>query len=346
MLESLSTKATITKIHAKYGKMLTKQNYSELLNKQSVSEIAAYLKKNTRYSGILSSIDTNTIHRGLLEALIRSNNFNTYVELCKFQQLDDIPFYNYEVMREEIEQILSCILHINAGNQEEYIASLPSYMISHASFDMLSLAKSKKFSDLLNVIKNTEYYEALKNVSPDENGQINYLRCEVLLRTQYYKKLFALVDKDFSKSVAKELKKIILTQIDLINYINSYRLKAFFNSDSGTIKANMLPFYGRISEKKMFTFYEAKNKDEMLDMFKKTIYAKKLDEINPDIMEQNIYKIRYKSARASLRNAQAAPIALYSFIFLCEIEAMNLISIVEGIRYKTPPSLIEKLLII
>ena len=45
MLESLSTKATITKIHAKYGKMLTKQNYSELLNKQSVSEIAAYLKK-------------------------------------------------------------------------------------------------------------------------------------------------------------------------------------------------------------------------------------------------------------------------------------------------------------
>ena len=49
-------------------------------------------------------------------------------------------------------------------------------------------------------------------------------------------------------------------------------------------------------------------------MFKR-LFMQKADEINPDIMEQNIYKIRYKSARASLRNAQAAPIALYSFIF-------------------------------
>ena len=65
---------------------------------------------------------------------------------------DDIPFYNYEVMREEIEQILSCILHINAGNQES-ILHLPGYVISRTSFDMLSLAKSKRFSDLLNVAR-------------------------------------------------------------------------------------------------------------------------------------------------------------------------------------------------
>ncbi len=108
-----------------------------------LQELATYLKNNTRYSGILASIDVNTIHRGLLEALITRNNFETYIELCKFQQLDKIPFYKYGIAREEIEQILSCILHINAGNSEDFISTLPSYLISHTSFDMLQLAKSK-----------------------------------------------------------------------------------------------------------------------------------------------------------------------------------------------------------
>lgn len=346
MLESFSTKATLTKIHAKHGKMLTKQNYTELLNKQSVSEVADYLKKNTRYSDILANIDTNTIHRGLLETLIRRKNFDTYVELCKFQHLDKIPFFNYEVIREEVEQILSCILHINANKSDDYISALPGYLISHASFNMLDLAKSRDFKDLLKVIRHTDYYDVLKNVSPDENGQINYLRCEVLLRTQYYKKMFELIDKDFDGRVAEELKKSVSTQIDLINFINSYRLKAFFNADVGTIKQNMFPFYGRIGKKQMFAFYEANGKEEMLELFKKTIYARQLDEIDPDIVEHNIFQIRYKSARVSLKNAQTAPVALYSFIYLCDIEAMNIISIVEGIRYNSTPSFIEKLLII
>ena len=66
MLESFATQATVARIHAMYGKMLTRQNYIDLLSKQTVSEIAAYLKKNTRYHDILASIDINNIHRGLL----------------------------------------------------------------------------------------------------------------------------------------------------------------------------------------------------------------------------------------------------------------------------------------
>ncbi len=346
MLESFSTKATLTKIHAKHGKMLTKQNYTELLNKQSVSEVAEYLKKNTRYSDILENIDTNTVHRGLLETLIRRKNFDTYVELCKFQHLDKISFFNYEVMREEVEQILSCILHINANKSDDYISTLPGYLISHASFDMLALAKSRSFKDLLKVVRHTDYYDALKNVNPDENGQVDFLRCEVLLRTQLYKKMFELIDKDFDGNVAKELKRSVSIQIDMINFINSYRLKAYFNADVGTIKQNMFPFYGRISKKQMFAYYEASGKEEMLDMFKKTIYARQLDGIDPDIVEHNMFEIRYKAARVSLKNAQTAPVALFSFIYLCDIEAMNIISIIEGIRYKSTPSFIEKLLII
>lgn len=346
MLQSLSTKATVAKIHAMHGKMLTKQNYQDLMHKQTVNEIAAYLKKNTRYKDILATIDVNTIHRGLLENLIRKKNFNTYVSLCNFQHLGEIPFFNFEVKRGEIEQILSCILHINAGKTEEYIQTLPSYLMKHASFDMIELAKSKSFSDVLKVIHNTVYYDDLKLVKPDNNGQIDCLRCEVLLRTTFYDNLMKTIDKDFNGSTAKELKKSVMTQIDLINFINSYRMKAFYKAPPAKIKQYMLPFYGRMKKTQMNAFYEAKSDEEMIGLFKKTIYANKIENIDPDILENNISFIRYKSASGALQNAQSAPVALYSFSFLCEVEAMNIVSIIEGIRYKASPGFIEKLIII
>lgn len=345
MLKSLSTKATVAKIHAMHGKMLTKQNYTDLMHKQTVNEIAAYLKKNTRYKDILASIDVNTIHRGLLENLVRKKNFNTYVQLCSFQHLGDTPFFNYEVKREEIEQLLSCILHINAGRNEEYIQTLPSYLIKHASFDMIALAKSKSFSDILKVIKDTDYYDDLKIVKPDANGQIDCLRCEVLMRTTFYENLLETIDKDFNGSTSKELKKSVMTQIDLINFINAYRMKAFYKAEAPRIKQYMLPFYGRMKKAQMNAFYEAKDDEEMIALFKKTIYSNKIEQIDPEILENAISFIRYKSASGALQNAQSAPVALYSFTYLCEIEEMNIISIIEGIRYKASPNFIEKLLI-
>ena len=345
MLESLSMKATVTKIHAMHGKMLTKQNYTELLHKQTVNEIAVYLKKNTRYKDVLASIDTNTIHRGLLENLIRRKNFDTYVDLCNFQHLGDIPFFNYQVELEEIEQILSCILHINAGKTDDYIQTLPSYLIKHASFDLIELAKCKNVKDILKVVKGTVYYEDLKKVIPDDDGQIDSQRCEILLRTTYYENLFKIIDKDFKGETAKKLNRNIRTQIDLINFINAYRMKAFYKADIEEIKKYMFP-YGRMKKSQANSFYEAKTHEEMLSLFKKTIYANKITNFDSDILENNISLIRYKSASSSLQNAQSAPVALYSFTFLCDIEVMNIVSIIEGIRYQASPNFIEKLLII
>ena len=346
MLDNASTKATVAKIHSMYGKMLTQSNYRELLNKQSVSEIAAYLKKNTRYRDILSNIDTNTIHRGLFEILIKRCNFDTYVRLCKFQHLGTISFYNYEIVRQEIEQILSCMQHLNAKNSEEYIETLPGYLISHCSFDMIALAKSKTFDDILKVLKSTPYYKLLKDIKPDESGQIDYLKCEVILRTQYYKNLLEMIEEKFRGREASTLLGDVKSQIDLINIINAYRLKAYYNSEVGFIKKNMLPFYGKINQLQMFKIYEAKDKEQMLELFQKSIYARRLNGIDPEVVENNVYKIRLNYAKSALRSAQSASVALYSFMYLCEVEAINLISIVEGIRYKASPAYIEKLLII
>lgn len=345
MLDNFSKIATVTKIRAKQGKMLTKSDYRELISKKNVAEIAEYLKKNTHYSKILSSVNTSTIHRGYLEALLRRSNFDRYVELCKFQKLDNIEFYNYQIVHEEIEQILSCVLHINANRSDEYITSLPSYMISHSSFDMLALAKSRTFTELLNTIKDTEYYKIIKGLEVDSKGRVNYLLCEVRLRTYYYKTLIDNVEKSFKGEQIKKIEKIIKTQLDLINIINSYRMKAFFNADSAKIKQNMFPFNGRVNKANMNEIYEASSKEEMISLIQKTMYFRNGENIKPEQLETKISRIRYNTAKSVLSASKTPPVALFSFLILCQFEIQNIISIIEGIRYNVEPSEIEKLLV-
>lgn len=346
LLEKYSTKATVTKIRAMYSKMLTKQDYERLMEKQSVSEIASYLKTSTHYSLILSEVDTVNIHRGFLESLIRRSNFDIYEKLCKFQHLDNYKFYNYEIVREETEQILSSILHLNSDEEDSYIEKLPTFLIEHSKIDFIKLGKVKNFRELLDVLKGTPYFKILKDKSEDSYGKIDYLDCEIALRTFFYQILLEAVDKDFDSQVADILKKNIKVQIDLINMINAFRMKAYFSYGAEDIKKSSIPFFGQISKKKMFRIYDSETKEKMIHLIDSTRYARQMNIEHSELVEKSVFDIRYKSAKSALRNAHDAPVAFYSFMYLCEVEAINLVSIIEGIRYNSSPSYIQKLLVV
>ena len=211
LLEKYSTNAVVAKIRAMYGKMLTIDNYNEMLSKQSVAEVAAYLKANTHYGDILSSVDTSTIHRGFLETLIRRNNFNIYKKLFKFQGLDKEGFYRYEIISDEMQYILSSILHINSGGQENFIKTVPGFIIEHSKIDFIKLAKASTFSKLLDVLKDTDYYEIISDVNVDDDGKVDYMRSEILLRTYFYRTMLETINKEYSGKIVSTLEKNIKT---------------------------------------------------------------------------------------------------------------------------------------
>ena len=115
MLESVSSNATVAKIRALHGRMLTGENYSEMLARRSVPEIAEYLSATVRFKDVLKDIDPMTVHRGFLETLLEKENFETYIRLCKFQQLDKLPFFDFLISRSEIGCLLMLINSINSG---------------------------------------------------------------------------------------------------------------------------------------------------------------------------------------------------------------------------------------
>jgi len=340
--------ATVSKIRAIYGKRITAEDYAELVTKQSVADIADYLKKNTHYRTVLASADVNSIHRGYLESLLVRNNFRLYERITGFERIGRQEFYNFRIVSAEIDVILSCIRFINAGSEGQ-IANIPAYLNGFTSFDLIETAKLRSFPELIEFLRKTRYYELLKDIKPDDDGRVDCGKCEYILRDHYFSSL-ADASKHYRRSEADKLDSMILTDIDLINIINAYRLKKFFGSDEREIDDKLFSYGGRLSRKKREELCSAENEDEFIKSFMGTYYGKIITENGLDTsgsdLETAANRLRYKYAKAALRDSQTASVSVYAFMFLMDIEVHNLTSIIEGVRYGIPSKQIESLIII
>ncbi len=336
--------ATVAKIMAIYGKRITPHDYSELINQKSVSDIAEYLKKYTYYKFLLSSVDTRTIHRGMLENLLKKSVFEQYIKITAFENISKQEFYNYKVIQTEIDEILRCIRHINAKS-DKLITDVPIYMNELTSFDLIQLAKVNNFEQLMEFLRKTPYYEVLKQIDTDKYGRVDVTRCETVLRTHYVTRLKKSLT--FNKNDVKQFITLLESDIDLINIINAYRLTSYFDEPEDIIEKDMLPFCGHISQQKRKYICSATTSEEFILRFSKSYYGKQMIEYNYNIndLEQSVQRLRYRNAKRMLKCSVSAPLSVYAFMFLLEIEVKNLISIIEGIRYGIDPKRIESLII-
>ena len=344
MLDCYSTNATVAKIHAIHGKMLTKENYHEMTGKRSVAELAEYLKKTPRFKEILHDIDPNTVHRGFLEELLQKSNFNTYVRLCKFQRLDSTPFYNFLVQKIEVEQIIEAVNRINTHLENDSIASVPVYVKKHSKLDLLKLGAASSIEELEGALKGTPYYKLIANLPLDDKNGIDYGECERILISFYYKRLIEYVESNFFKKDAERLKQIIYTEIDTLNITKAYREKAFFGYSAEQIKSGQIPFT-RMGKRRMNSLYEKETAEDMIAILKRTVYGKNISE-NADYMETEFMSVLCSYMKHTVARSCSAPVVLYAFMKLCDIEVKNIIHIIEGIRYEVDPVLIERNMIV
>lgn len=344
MLENYSSNATVAKIRTIQGRLLTKSQLVELASKKTVEEAAEFLKTVYRFKDTLSEVDSSTVHRGHLEELLEKSTFEMYMKLCKFQQLDKIPFYNYILKKREIEQLLSMINSINSNVESSFMSTLPGYVLQNSKLPFMEIAKCTSFDQLKECLKNTPYGKALKNIPLGKDGLIDYPKCELKLRTQYYEELFENIKHDFSSADSDLLSDFIKTDIQLINIVNAYRLKTYFNYSSEKIKERMLPF-SKSGKNTLNAFYEAQTPEDMMDILRRSGKFVRDAGTDPGMIESAAGRARYKMAKRLLTSAQSAPAVMYAFMTVCDLETGNIIKIIEGIRYGLAPSEIEKLII-
>lgn len=347
MLESFSSNAISAKIKAMYGRRITNEQYNVLMHKKTVAQAAAYLKEETSYSDVLSTMVPGTIHRGQLENLISKKKFMRYVNLIKYSASGK-SYYDYIVREAEIEQILQMIRLLNMGKGDEYITQYPSFVDRITDLSFLSLAKVRNFDELLEVLVHTPYAKILREMKPADGDVIDYTLCETALRTFFYNYQCDIIDSDkhMSKKAKKQLRNLLDTHTELINVNSILRLKRFFPevTPEGAYMY-ILPVKGRIPERFWRELCSVKSAEDVLELMHTSSYAKYIDDEENLFLEYNINKICYYICRKYLSYSTEAEVVFSAYMVLSQIEISNITVIIEGIRYGMEPEEISKMII-
>lgn len=345
MLSQLSSNVVLSKARAMYGKRLTAENYNELLACQTVGEVAGYLKSRTAYGRLLSGIEESGIHRGRLEARLRQKLLEDYASLCRYEVTVGEHFSQYFIERNEIEQILRAILFLDAGMPEEYQFSMPSYFLRHTRINLKAMGRVRNYDDLLQALAHTAYRQILEPFRPGENKWIDYTKIESALYSYLYSNVFQIVRNYTKGETARQIDEILKSFIDLTNFSRIVRLKLTYHAGPEFIRKALLPF-GSFGERVLDRMIEAGSEEEALEILGTTELGKRALRFEHDYAGELSRRMNFRICRHYIDFSTHPSVVLISYIFVSEAEISDIITIVEGIRYRLAPDEIRKLLIV
>lgn len=342
---SYAANAVLSKARALYGKGIKENGYSDLLVCKSISDVASYLKRKTSYADVLGDINENMVHRVEIEERLRKKLFVDFELLGRYDISVGEHFFEYIIARAEIEQLMHSLMLIVAGKSGEYIHTIPEFFYSHARVDLRSLKYVNTYDDFLKVIKDSHYYKVLEPLKPKKGQNVDLTLMETALYNHLYEIVFDVINKYVKGKARQELTDFFKLYIDLSNLVRIVRMKKFYALSSEYMNSALIK-YGELDVELLRNFINSPNDKQMMIDMKKTKMGKKWFSRGLDVIDKVPLNMRFVKCRHNIRFSLSPPVVLISYIFLKEIEIMNVTNIIEGIKYRLPPEEIRKMLII
>lgn len=347
MLQAFTGNAILAKTKAKYGRRLTRSQYNELIHKKSVADIAAYLRDETVYGEALGAIQPTQVHRGQLENLLQKSRFTDSLSLMRYAPEKEQNYYNYLIIRVEVDLILQMVRLLGNGHPEDFLAQYPAYVERRTCFSPMELAKVRSFEELVTFLGPTPYAKELVKCQPLGQMPTNYTRCEAVLRSYTYQRIGELIDGCFTGKIRGELREIFGTSIEILNITSIYRLKKFYPQMSPQeIQETLIPSWRGLRQGEFDAIIGAPTAEAFLKALSTSRFAKYMGSGDFTYIEYAQNQIKYRLNRRFLRFASDAPTAFTAYMVLSELEIQNLVTIIEAVRYHIPHGEIEKMLVL
>ena len=344
MAVSKAATAILVKSRAKYGKRLTLKDYDELLNCKTLSDIAAYLRNNTHYNISLDGVKEAAVHRGNLEQLLRSKVYSDFAELCKFERSIGEHYFEYLMMKNEIDRLLVFLRYFIAGYPEKYIAALPDFFSKHSKIDFLGLTSSNSFEDILTHLKGTEYYNLLLPFN-NGDGALDFTTIESVLDRYLYEQTQKMIKRNFSGKEQQQLLSLFSLSAELDNIRKIYRAKLYSGISDDVLKAQLNDMTSMLTQHQYRRLIDCETSDEVMSELKKTRYRNYID-TGFSYIDDLANRIKFEFCRKEMRFSSHAAVVMASTIIVFETEIENITNIIEGRRYGVDNDNIKKLLIL
>jgi len=336
--------AVNTKIKAMEGQFLKDEDYASLLRMESVPEVARYLKEKTAYYEILANVEVESIHRGMLENLIKQNMVKNIDRIIHYFTGDYKDFIETLYAKYEIEELKAIARAVyNRKDAADFGSS--AFIGKYSGLDLKKVFEAKHIRDIINSLYGSEFYKFLIPLV-DGNFTENPFRFEMVLDMSYY----TILQREWSKLSKGDIGTLKHAQgiiADLLNIQWIYRGKKFYRLSTEELLNYTINIGYRLDFNLLKALCYSKSIEEFNNIVKATKYSFmfKEDETTDIYMERRMERYIYFELKALVKANNLSIVSAFAFIIFLEYEARDIISIVEAIRYKIPVDQAHKYII-
>ncbi len=326
----------VTKIRAMEARLLKPEQFEEIAGLHSVPEVFSYLKENSSYADALEAIDEARLHRGDIEKVLTLSLYQDYQKIFAFCSLDQRRFLKLYMKRYEIDLINYCFrIVINHYSQPFDIDYKRPFFDKYSSISIERLIESRTTDELVENLKDTEYYLPLKRLQ--DRQSVTLFDYDLTLDLYY----FSTIWKERKKVLKKKELEIFThdcgSQIDLLNLQWIYRAKKYYEMPPVHIYSLLIPIHYKISIDLIKELVESANMEDFFAAMAKTSYSHHYDFEQHLTIEQMYTNCLYHLYTADKRSNPYSIATINTYLFLKEEELRKLTIAMECIRYNLTP---------
>ena len=162
-----------TKVRAMSAKLLAAEDYDTIAGLGTVTEALDYLKDKTAYAPYVNRMDISLYHRGNVEKILYQSLFDDYSRLFRFAGMKQKTFLKLYWKRYEIDLINYCLrIVFNHYDKPFDLEYKKEFFDRYSQISIDRLITSKNIDELVDNLRDTEYYDALARIKDSGAGTL------------------------------------------------------------------------------------------------------------------------------------------------------------------------------
>lgn len=324
------------KLKGMYAKRLKENDLQELIHQNNLKSAIIILKsKNLE----LNELDENAT-RIQIETTLDKILITDIIKIQKLLGKKDKEIFQAFIEKYKIRCIKAIFRKLYSKTIIHYNPEKIKIWTESIFKEINGIQDAETIEEFIEKLKNTPYQKIFENLSNEEEQikQVNIFEVENKMDKIYFNRLI-----DISKNRNNKLENMISKKVNVINLLWLYRLKKYYNFSEDELKEVFINQEKHNSKFEIKQFLSLENDKEILEMFEKKSYIKKYEKNIS--LEQNINRYLYKEYQKKFRSQVFDISSVCAYINLIEMENIDIIRIIEGIRYSLSKEEIQKKLV-
>lgn len=313
------------KLKAIYSKKIKTNDLLDLIKQNNFKNLVILLKSK---SEIFKGADEN-IDRLEIESLLDESQIQDIIKIKKLLNKKDKEIFEKFLLQYEIKCVKSMLRKLFSENKTDDIIVQNVKKWTVCLFeDIKGIETVNNFSEFFAATKRMKYSNILKEYQNKE--KINIFEIENKIDKMYFETLYDSIEKN------KKIKKIVGSEIDLLNIVWIYRLKKYYNYNANDLRNIIINRNYMLKKDVIENLINSNSYEEIKKVMQKTIYKKIITD--EEELENNIDKYLYLINKKTFNQDNTSIAYILAYVNLIDYENNDIVNTIEGVRYNMEKS--------